>query len=115
MRKSIIAAVVMAALSFSVSASAQTVCQKKCDGKTQCDKAKKECNKDGKKDCKMQCDKAKKYDKAATCCKAKTNGVSSAAMKDPKMASCCKVKCDKKSATCDKKCKTAAKKCDKKK
>lgn len=101
MKKSIIAAVVMAALSFSVNVSAQSDCQKKCDAKTQCDKTKK--------DCKKQCDKAKKEcadakkkcDKGGSCCKAKkADGVTAATQQTAKK-SCCKAD---KNTTCKKQC-----------
>ena len=92
MKKSIIAAAIMAALCFATNVSAQTDQQKKCDGKVQCDKATSSCP------------------NAVKCCKAKANANVDAATSataqaaTASTASCCKEKASKKKAKAQKKC-----------
>ncbi len=98
MKKSIIAAAIMAALCFATNVNAQTEQQKKCDGKVQCDKAKSSCPNAGK------------------CCKAKATANVDAATSATTQAatsgttSCCKAKSSKKKAKAQKNCCTKAQK-----
>lgn len=98
MKKSIIAAAIMAAFCFTTSLNAQTDQQKKCDGKVKCEKTEMKCEKAGK------CCKAKKTVDATT---------SATAQSANEKMTCCKDKTAKKAAKAAKKAKKNAKKCDK--